>query len=42
MVIAMVIIFLVNMFDTRVKSKDELVSKYNLPILGEIPSLNLE
>lgn len=40
--IAMVVIFLVNMFDTRVKSKDELVSKYNLPILGEIPSLNLE
>ncbi len=40
--IAMVVIFLVNMFDTRVKGKDELVSKYNLPILGEIPSLNLE
>ncbi len=37
--IAMVIIFLVNMFDTRVKSKDELVSKYGLPILGEIPNL---
>lgn len=37
--IAMVIIFLVNMFDTRVKSKDELVAKYGLPILGEIPNL---
>lgn len=40
-VVAMVIIFLVNMFDTRVKSKDELVAKYGLPILGEIPSLEL-
>ena len=37
--VAMVIIFLVNMFDTRVKSKDELVAKYNLPILGEVPNL---
>lgn len=41
-VIAMLIIFLVNLFDTRVKSKDELVAKYNLPILGEIPSLEIE
>lgn len=40
-VIAMVIIFLVNMFDTRVKSKEELVSKYGLPILGEIPNLDI-
>lgn len=40
-VVAMVIIFLVNMFDTRVKNKDELIAKYDLPILGEIPSLNL-
>ncbi len=40
-VIAMIIIFLVNMFDTRVKSKDELVAKYNLPILGEIPNLEM-
>lgn len=40
-VVAMVIIFLVNMFDTRVKSKDELVSKYGLPILGEIPDLDV-
>lgn len=39
--VAMVIIFLVNMFDTRVKSKDELVSKYGLPILGEVPNLEV-
>lgn len=41
-VIAMLIIFLVNLFDTRVKSKDELVAKYDLPIIGEIPSLDFE
>ncbi len=41
-VIAMLIIFLVNLFDTRVKNKDELIEKYNLPILGEMPSLELE
>lgn len=41
-VIAMVIIFLVNLFDTRVKNKDELVAKYGLPILGEIPGLEFE
>lgn len=40
--IAMLIIFLVNLFDTRVKNKDELVTKYGLPILGEIPSLDFE
>ncbi len=41
-VIAMLIIFLVNLFDTRVKNKDELIEKYGLPILGEMPSLELE
>lgn len=41
-VVAMLIIFLVNLFDTRVKSKDELVARYNLPVLGEIPSLEVE
>ncbi len=37
--LAMAIVFLVNMFDTRVKSKDELVTKYHLPILGEVPTI---
>lgn len=41
-IIAMLIIFLVNLFDTRVKSKDELIAKYGLPIIGEIPSLDYE
>lgn len=41
-IIAMIIIFLVNLFDTRVKNKEELVLKYNLPILGEIPSIEIE
>lgn len=41
-VIAMLIIFLVNLFDTRVKSKDELIAKYGLPIIGEMPNLDYE
>lgn len=40
--LAMIIVFLVNQFDTRVKNKDELVTRYGLPILGEMPSLELE
>lgn len=39
MALAMLIIFLINLFDTRVKSSEELTAKYGLPILGEIPNL---
>ena len=38
--VAMLIIFLINMFDTRVKNSDELRRKYNLPILGEVADLH--
>lgn len=38
--IAMLIIFLINLFDTRVKSAEELKNKYNLPILGEVSNLH--
>jgi capsular polysaccharide biosynthesis protein len=38
--LAALIIFLINIFDTRVKSSEELTSKYGLPILGEIPNLH--
>ena len=38
--VAMLIIFLINIFDTRVKSTEELTTKYNLPILGEIHNLH--
>lgn len=38
--LAALIIFLINIFDTRVKSSEELSSKYGLPILGEVPNLN--
>lgn len=38
--LAALIIFLINIFDTRVKSSEELSSKYGLPILGEIPNLH--
>ena len=38
--LAALIIFLINIFDTRVKNSEELSSKYGLPILGEIPNLH--
>lgn len=38
--LAALIIFLINLFDTRVKSSEELSGKYNLPILGEVPNLH--
>ncbi len=38
--LAALIIFLINLFDTRVKSSEELTGKYNLPILGEVPNLH--
>ncbi len=38
--LAALIIFLINLFDTRVKSSEELSAKYNLPILGEVPNLH--
>ena len=38
--LAALIIFLINLFDTRVKSSEELSNKYNLPILGEVPNLH--
>ena len=37
--VAMLIIFLINLFDTRVKNPEELTTKYGLPILGEVPNL---
>lgn len=37
--VAMLIIFLINLFDTRVKSSEELTARYGLPILGEVPNL---
>ena len=39
-IVAMLIIFLINLFDTRVKSSEELKNKYNLPILGEVSNLH--
>ena len=39
-VVAMLIIFLINLFDTRVKSSEELKNKYNLPMLGEVSNLH--
>ena len=41
-VLAVAIIFLMNLFDTHVKTADEMRKKYSEPILGEIPSFILE
>ena len=37
--VAVLVIFLINLFDTRVKGSEELVTRYGLPILGEVPNL---
>ncbi len=39
-ILATFVIFLINMFDTRIETSDELTARYNLPILGEIPNLS--
>lgn len=41
-VLAMGIIFLMELFDTHIKTADELKQRYDEPVLGEIPSLNME
>ena len=38
-VIGCIIVFALNMFDTRIKSAAEITDKYQLPVLGKIPSL---
>ncbi|MDP4151979.1 MAG: Wzz/FepE/Etk N-terminal domain-containing protein [Bacillota bacterium] len=38
-VIGVLISFLLEMFDTRVRDEEELLAKYNLPVLGVIPNL---
>ena len=38
MVVSIALIFIVNFFDNSIKDEGELTSKYNLPVLGIIPS----
>ncbi len=38
-ILGAVIIFIIELLDTRVKNEDDLVSKFDLPILGVIPDL---
>ncbi len=40
-VIGIAIILLIEMFDTRIKNSDTIVEKYNIPVLGKIPQMNL-
>lgn len=41
-VLAVAIIFLMELFDTHIKTSDEIRQKYDEPILGEIPSFGME
>ncbi len=36
------VIFFVEILDTNIKNKEDLITKYQLPVLGEIPNLNLQ
>ena len=38
-IMALAVLVIYNMFDTRISSSDELTEKYNLPVLGEVPTL---
>ena len=38
--LAVAVLFVISMFDTRIESADELTSRYKLPILGEVPNLS--
>lgn len=38
--LAVAVLFVVSMFDTRIESADELTARYKLPILGEVPNLS--
>ncbi len=39
LVVGAVIVLLLDLFDTRIKSRDDVISKYKEPLLGEIPEL---
>jgi len=38
-IVALAVLVMYNMFDTRISSADELTEKYNIPVLGEVPTL---
>ena len=39
--LGILIVFVIELFDTRIKSEDDLVNKYEMPILGVIPDLGI-
>ena len=39
MVIGALIILVLELFDTRIKSRDDIINKYDEPLLGEIPEV---
>lgn len=42
LIISALMIFLMELFDTHIKTADEIKNKYKLPVLGEIPQLDGE
>lgn len=41
-VVGIAIIFIKELLDTRIKDEDDLKSKYNIPVLGVIPNLDVD
>ena len=41
-IIGIAIIFIRELLDTRIKDEDELKTKYNIPVLGIIPNLDVD
>lgn len=39
-ILGVLIIFVIELFDTRIKIEDDLISKFDLPILGVIPDMD--
>jgi len=39
--LGVLIVFIIELFDTRIKSEDDLVAKFDMPILGVIPDLGI-
>lgn len=41
-ILGIAIIFIKELLDTRIKDEDDLKSKYNIPVLGVVPNLDLD
>lgn len=41
LVAVVILIFLIEIFDTNIKNKEDIIENYRIPVLGEIPSFNI-